>query len=58
MSDIWKVSGIARYSYFKKKAVLSPVMTILPVPHHSFEVDFGTPWDKEILQVIFINPLQ
>jgi hypothetical protein len=56
MNDIEKVLHVI--PFVKKKAVLSPVMTILPVPHHSFEVDFGTPWDKEILQVIFINLLQ
>jgi hypothetical protein len=27
------------------------VMSILPVPHNSFEVDFGTPFDKETIQV-------
>ncbi len=32
-------------------------MTIIPVPHHSFELDFGTPWDQETIQVIFGTPL-
>ena len=30
-------------------------MSILPVPHNSFEVDFGTPFDKKTIQVTLFN---